>query len=264
MNRTTIHGLTVLGSGTIIPSANHGCAGYVVDTGRGPLLLDCGPGTLCRLAGIGRSAADLGLVLITHFHLDHVSDLAALLQSRWLIEGGGRLEATLIGPRGLQAHLDWLRAGMDSWFADFDFRIVELAAGQVDAGGLSIVTLPTGHTAESICYRLEGADGVSVFYSGDTDYNEELIRAARQADIGIFECSMPDHLKQEGHLTPRLAARLAAKAGVRRLVLTHLYPQVLETDIPAEVAGEYGGPLSVAEDGASYLLAEPVRGRPGG
>ena len=259
MNRTSIRGLTVLGSGTIIPRAGHGCAGYVVDTGRRPLLLDCGPGTLCRLADAGLSAEDLGPVLISHFHVDHVSDLAALLQSRWLIRGGGRLEATLIGPRGLQAHLDWLRSGMDSWFTDFDFRVTELTAGRVEAGGLQIDALPTGHTAESVCYRLEGADGGSLFYSGDTDYNEALIPVARRADLALFECSMPDAQKREGHLTPRLAARLAAKAEVRSLVLTHLYPEVMEVDIPAEVAAEYGGPLSVAEDGVSY----PLPGRAG-
>lgn len=254
MKRAAIRGLTVLGSGTIIPRPGHGCAGYLVDAGGAPLLLDCGPGTLSRLADLGLSAEDLGPQLISHFHVDHVSDLAPLLQSRWLIRGGGRLEATLVGPRGLRAHLDWLRAGMGPWFADIDFRVTELSAGRAEVGGLSVHALPTGHTPESLCFRLEDADGRAVFYSGDTDYNEALLPAARGADLAVFECSAPDDRKREGHLTPRLAARLAARAGVRRLVLTHLYPEVLEVDIPAEVAAEYDGPFSVAEDGAVYSL----------
>jgi ribonuclease BN (tRNA processing enzyme) len=74
-------------------------------------------------------------------------------------------------------------------------------------------------------------------------------RALAEADLAILEASMTKETKVEGHLTPGLAAKIGQKAGVKRLVITHLFPHVYQTDIEGEVKKEFSGEFSLAGDG---------------
>ena len=71
--------LTVLGSGTAIPVRDRFPAGYLVQSKDSNVLIDCGPGTLRRLAETGVDLDAIDAVLLTHYHTDHCADLAALL-----------------------------------------------------------------------------------------------------------------------------------------------------------------------------------------
>jgi ribonuclease BN (tRNA processing enzyme) len=246
--------LTILGSGTIVPLPNHGCSGYLIRGDGQPVLLDCGPGTLHRLSEIGVSAAAIRTLLLTHFHLDHVSDLAALLSSRWLQSPQGRREMEIIGPNGTREHLAWLESRMDSWFADYRFVLHEGVGNLGVSSGMKIRAGKTAHTDESICFRLEDERGRILFYSGDTDYDEAIITLAEGADIAVIECSMPDDAKLDGHLTPVLAARIGCRAGVRKLVLTHFYREVTAVDILSRVREVFAGKVILAEDGMRILF----------
>jgi ribonuclease BN (tRNA processing enzyme) len=240
--------LTILGSGTIVPLPNHGCSGYLLRGDGRPVLLDCGPGTLCRLPEIGVSAAEIRTLLITHFHLDHVSDLAALLNSRWLQSPQGRHEMEVFGPNGTRAYLAWLEARMDSWFANYRFALHEGVGDLSASSGMKVRAGATAHTAESLCFRLEDERGRILFCSGDTDDNEAIVALAEGADIAVIECSMPDDAKLDGHLTPVLAARIGRRAGVRKLVLTHFYREVTAIDILSRVREVFSGQVVLAED----------------
>ena len=266
-----IRRLTVLGPGTILPLPGYGCSGYILHwTPSGetaaaediPILIDCGPGTLDRLYAQGLLPEEINLVLISHFHVDHVSDLGALFLARWLRnlgKSGDPHRMTIVGPPGMQAHLEKVAALNQPWISEYTFEVVELE-GEVyaptSAGyeGLSLQTARTRHTEESICYRVQDERGRVFFYSGDTDYNEDLIPLARKADLAIFECSMPDDKKLPGHLTPRLSGRMANQAGVKTLLLTHFYEQVLAVDIEGEVATEFGGSVELARAFQSYEI----------
>ena len=112
----------------------------------------------------------------------------------------------------------------------------------------TVNTAPVQHNEESIAFRIISTDGFSAVYTGDTDYSEAIIDLAKDADLLICECALPDKHKVAGHLTPSLAGDLAAKAGVGNLVLTHFYPQCEKADIVAECRQTYSGPLVLAED----------------
>ncbi len=90
--------------------------------------------------------------------------------------------------------------------------------------------------------------GESVVYSGDTDFSDNLVTLSTNADLLICESALPDELKVEGHLTPSLAGEIATRANVRKLVLTHFYPQCDLVDIEQECRKTYAGPLVIAED----------------
>ncbi len=276
-----IRRVTVLGPGTILPLPGYGCSGYILHwtsaeeggdarstgqptttAGEIPILVDCGPGTLDRLYAQRILPEQIDLVLISHFHVDHVSDLGALFLARWLRNLGKESDPhrmTIVGPPGMKAHLDKVAELNQPWISEYTFDVVELAEGvyHPPAGpyeGLSLQSAHTGHTEESICYRLEDERGRVFFYSGDTDYNEGLIPVAKGADLAIIECSMPDDRKLPGHLTPRLSGRMANEAGVKRLVLTHFYAEVLAVDIAAEVATEFSGAVELARTFQSYEI----------
>jgi ribonuclease BN (tRNA processing enzyme) len=108
--------------------------------------------------------------------------------------------------------------------------------------------VPVAHNEESIAYRVDDLEGHSLVYSGDTDYTENLVALARHADLFICESALPDSMRAKGHLTPSLAGKMAAKAGVRKLILTHFYPECDRADIAAECRRTYDGPLVLAED----------------
>ena len=54
-------------------------------------------------------------------------------------------------------------------------------------------------------------------YSGDTDYCDSIVKLARDCDVLILECSFPEGMHCEGHLTPDLAGRIAAEANCKQL-----------------------------------------------
>ena len=116
-------------------------------------------------------------------------------------------------------------------------------------GKIRIKTNPVIHssTTKSIAYRIEYRNKVFV-YAGDVEYCNEVIDASKNADVLLLECSFPDNIKVEGHLTPSLAGKIAAKANVKTLILTHFYPEVLKTNIKEACNREFKGKIIIAKD----------------
>jgi ribonuclease BN (tRNA processing enzyme) len=107
----------------------------------------------------------------------------------------------------------------------------------------------TRHTDHSITFRYDDGKGNDIFYSGDTILCEELIESARGVKTLILECSAPDEMKSENHLTPTECGKIAAESKCEKLVLTHFYPEVLKTDILGTVSRYYNGKIEMAYDG---------------
>jgi ribonuclease BN (tRNA processing enzyme) len=120
------------------------------------------------------------------------------------------------------------------------------APDEVIYEGLTIRSAPTNHIEGSLAYRLE-ADGKTLVYSGDTDVSESLVELAKDTDLLILECANP--FKLQGHLTPKEAGQMAARAGAKRLLLTHFYPPCDEVDVVALARQEFPGEVIRAEDG---------------
>ncbi len=246
--------LTVLGSGTLIAQKDRSCAGYVLREGDGCALLDCGPGCLLRLNQAGVEVTDISLVLISHFHWDHVAELPAFLNSRWLQreKAAGRL--SLAGPSGFYAWLDRVMADDRDWLPDLNLRLLELNEGPTKLGVLSVRAGRSFHTDNSLSFRLENGEGTVLFYSGDMDYQESLLPLAAEADLAVVECSWPQVRQGDGHLDPLQASRFAASARVRALLLTHFYQEVAGESVVARVKQEFPGPVLLAEDLKTYPI----------
>ncbi|HVA56555.1 MAG: ribonuclease Z [Gemmatimonadaceae bacterium] len=245
--------LTILGTGTIALAPTRACAGYLVEAGDVRLLLDCGSGVARRLAELALPWPAITHVALSHFHIDHHGDLPTLIFAcRYGILPPRSAPLTVIGPVGTADLLHRLADAYGPWVLDpgFPLQVVEIAPQTPLAVGEDLVleAFKVPHTPESVAYSVT-AGAHRLVYTGDTGYFPALAEWADGCDVLLCECSLPEALAIPEHLTPEQCGALAELARPRRLVLTHLYPPVEETDIPAAVAARYPGPLTVARDG---------------
>ena len=252
--------LTTIGTGTVSPSASRVCAGHLVGAGDTSVLLDCGSGVVHGLARAGVDWMGITHVAITHFHADHMSDLAFLIFTwRHGAEKPRTVPIDVIGPPGMDGLMTRLADAFGSWVRDpgFEVRVRETPPGTtVDLGpGARLTPFKVPHTEESQAYDV-AYDGRRLVYTGDTGYDEGLGRWAVGCDLFLAECSLPDDREMAIHLTPRRCGELAAIAQPRTLVLTHFYPPVERTDIRGIVGERFGGAVVLANDGWSMEIEE--------
>ncbi|MDX1708934.1 MAG: ribonuclease Z [Desulfobacterales bacterium] len=246
--------ITILGSGTCVPSLKRSSCSVLMQTGSSRLLFDSGPGTMRRLLEAGTSIFDISHIFYSHFHPDHSGEFVPFIFATKYPDGSRRKTVlTVGGGRGFLDFYERLRSAYGSWIelAPNLLNMIEFDNKKSDYLQLedfTVETAPAAHNEESIAYRITGADGSSAVYTGDTDYSETISDLAKNADLLICECALPDRLRVAGHLTPSLAGDLAARAEVRKLILTHFYPECEKADIEAECRKTYSGPLVLAED----------------
>ena len=252
--------LTTLGTGTVSLSPARVCAGYLVEAGAVRLLVDCGAGIAHRLVERGLDWAGITHVAFSHFHTDHISDFATLVQAWRYGQLPPRAESlTVVGPAGTRDLLDRMAALHGDWLRapGFPITVLELAAGdRVDLGdGVELGCTKVPHTPESVAYSIRRGRARLV-YTGDMGYDPMFAEWARGTDVLLCECSLPEELAIDSHLTPARCGALAAAALPKHLVLTHFYTPVEQTDIRGAIAAHYAGPVSLADDGSTYEIEE--------
>jgi ribonuclease BN (tRNA processing enzyme) len=215
-------------------------------------VVDCGYGVARQLVLAGLPLPQLRDVFITHHHSDHDIDLGPLLQLAWL--SGLTTPVDCWGPPSMEQMLrDYMR------YEGYDIAIRTSDEGRIPferlirghdirAGGLvtedenvrvtaAIVQHPPVNLA--FAYRFDGPDR-SIVVSGDTRPSDQLVRLAQGADVLVHEAMLPqyvgelvrslpgqDRLAQSvlsHHTTAEQAGEVAARAGVKLLVLSHLVP----------------------------------------
>ncbi|MBN2007998.1 MBL fold metallo-hydrolase [candidate division KSB1 bacterium] len=241
----------ILGTGTCVPSPKRQPAGIFVRIGDTSLLLDSGSGTLSRMTKIGIDYRKLSGLCYSHTHPDHVADLVPILQAMKVSPAPEDQPPLLLaGPPGFRVFLQHLSDAYGTWITEHDrgLDIRELNADRVTLSDCIIRTVPMNHSRASIGFRVESLNGTTVVYSGDTDYCDSLTELAANASMLIIECSTPDERKQDGHLTPSLAADIAVKAKVNELVLTHFYAECDDIDIISPCQAIFPGKIRRAYD----------------
>ena len=245
--------VTVLGTGTATPILKRNASGLVVAAGESLILVDLGPGTLRRLCEAEIDMKAIDVILVTHFHPDHVSDLVPFLFASNYAYGPFReTPFYLVGPIGMKQFYSAMVAVYGHWIVPTNERLLlhEMETAATDrfvVGAVEILSAPSAHSAPSLSYRIE-AEGSSVSISSDTDVTENLVELAQGTDLLICECSMPEGLKIPGHLVPSEAGNIARRAGARRLVLTHFYPPCDEVNVAEQAAVTFSGEITRAED----------------
>ena len=250
--------LTVLGSGTVVPDGARNSSGYFIESGGLRLMLDCGAGTLHALDRHGLPWREMSHLFVSHFHVDHIGELASLFFAfKHAIRDARSAPFTLIGPHALDRVTGGLKQafGDDLFTPKFPVEVLRAAPGDRFEVGpdIYISVAKTPHTEESLAVRVE-SEGRSICYTGDTSYDDRLAEFFSGADLLISECSFRERKEGVAHLSIQDAARLAARAKVSRLVVTHFYFDVDEAEVEAELRKEFSGEVIVARDGLSVTI----------
>jgi ribonuclease BN (tRNA processing enzyme) len=208
------------------------------------ILVDCGASSLVALKRAGVSPNVIDGVVLSHLHGDHFGGLPFLLLDAHHMSRRER-PLFIIGPEGtadrVAAACEALYPGMTETRLRFPLAIEETATGaRVERDGFAVMSFAANHSAGAPCHALRiEMDGRVVTYSGDTGWTDALIAAARAADLFICECSSYER-PLTGHLSYReLEPRLSA-IGAKRVILTHMNPDMLaqRDAIPHETASD--------------------------
>jgi ribonuclease BN (tRNA processing enzyme) len=245
--------VTILGSGTGVPDGDRNSAGYFLALPSARLMLDCGAGTVHALARFKLPWQTITHLFISHFHVDHVGELASLMFAfKWGREGVRTEPLTLIGPRGLGRLVTGLNNAYDRNLLDsgFPVTVTEIAPDErfpiSDNCSLSVAKTP--HTSESLAVRIDAA-GRSICYTGDTAYSETVSAFFKDTDLMISECSFPERRQRTAHLAIKDVARMAQLASAKSLVVTHFYFPVDERRLLDELRQDYSGEIFIGRDG---------------
>lgn len=247
--------LVILGSGTSVPHEKRAAAAHWLETATGSLLLDAGSDTAHRMAEEHLDWPNLDAIWISHFHLDHVGGLAPFLfGTKWAPQMRGRTKPLKIyGPERLGKLLSTIDESNNYKLLDqpFPVELIEVTADDnfEILPGLAAKTFSTLHTQESQAIRLRDKRGVSLVYTSDTGYSEELGDFARRANVLLMECSFRKNKPVTTHLELAEAMHLAAACEPQTLILTHLYPEWDDVDIALEARALWPGEVLAAADG---------------
>ena len=262
---TKIH---VLGAGTPTPTPQRFGSAYVIDTGNDLVMFDCGPAATHKLVKSGLFPTQIDHLFFTHHHFDHDADYPCFLLCRWdqsigreevlKVRGPSLTEKItegLIGEDGVFAH-DWkARVGAPVSQRVFENRggtlprpapvvdAEDIGVGAVfETDGWLVRSAHAQHVQpflDSLAYRIE-CDAGDVVITGDTEPCESVIQLATGARALMSMCwDHQENMQLDGENVGQCgtvgAARMAATAGVEKLVLVHRGPS-LESDADREKA----------------------------
>ena len=241
--------VTFLGTGSAMPTGRRAQTGLLVESGGRALLVDCGSGVLSQLAATEVGYEGVDGLLLTHHHLDHVSDLMVLLKARWLAGAG---ELPIAGPAGTEALLAALYDVHEYMEGRLETPVAEVAEGAFTFAGFDVAALETRHSMRCLAYRF----GDAFAFSGDSEAFDELAAFAAGVEALAHDCSFPDGVDVSNHPTPSQLGEALAGHEYGLVLLTHLYPHV-EGEREAmldSLARHYDGEARFAEDGLTIEL----------
>lgn len=245
-----------------------------------PYVIDCGNGVSWQYTAAGLPLNKLRYIFITHQHSDHNADYGNLIFLSWASGLKSRVDS--YGPPPL--------AKMTRLF--FEMNAYDIETRIKDEGRPELVKLvhpheitQTGPVMEdervkvtaalvdhppvvpAFAYRFDGPDR-SIVISGDTNYSENLIALAKGADVLVHEVmylpgidsilkrlpnatTLREHLLAS-HTTTEDVGKVAAAAGVKTLVLSHLVPgddpSITDEMWTADVRKHFKGEIIVGRD----------------
>lgn len=262
--------VVLLGTGSPRPSAERAQPAQLLEIGGHSFVIDCGDGVTTQIVRAGRDVNQIQKIFLTHLHWDHVLGYAGLIWGGW---SAGRATVEVWGPAGTKRMHDTLfgdlyRGDVD-WISNIAYvrsgiegiQVHEVGEGRVyERDGVSVDAMKVKHPVMTLAYRFSYL-GKSIVFSGDTAMCDELIKIARGADLLVQDtCAASSRLYGDErskkirqalidfHASPQQAGVMAQKAGVKRLVCSHLLPGVLEDEVREEAESDFTGETIVGRD----------------
>ena len=246
--------LTVLGCSGSVPGRDGPASSYLLEQEGYHLLLDLGNGAFGALQR-HVDPARVDAVVLSHLHPDHCLDLAPYVVWRRFAGRAPLPRLPVLGPAGTH---DRLAVAYDPGAKAGLRDVLDVAAvtpSQRELGPFRLRFARVNHPVPTYAVRVE-AGGRTLTYSGDTGLSEALVRLASGCETLLCEAGYPDGRPYPPnlHLSGREAGEHAAKAGVGRLLVTHVPPWEDRDAIAVEAAAAFGGPSEPVTAGTTYEL----------
>jgi ribonuclease BN (tRNA processing enzyme) len=195
-------------------------------------LVDCGASSLIAMKRLGIVTNDIQAILVTHFHADHFGGIPFFMLDAQFFTKRTR-PLVVAGPAGLR---DWYVRVMETGFPGssetqprFPLELRELAPRETArVAGMDVTPFPVRHgNPGGPFYALRVATEGKVFcYTGDTEWTEALVDAARDADLFVAEAYFRDK-RVKLHLDLATLEQHLPRIRPKRLVLTHMSDDML-------------------------------------
>jgi ribonuclease Z len=277
--------VTLLGTSSPSPLPDRFGPSTLIEAGGQKLIIDAGRGVPIRLAQLRIPLSKIDVLFLTHYHSDHVSGIPDFWLTRWLRQPVPPFH--VIGPVGAKE----LMANLERAYAA-DIKIREEDEKLPPEG---VTTVVDEFANDGVVYEKEGVrvtmfavnhgdaikpavgylidySGKAVVISGDTRFNENVIKYGTGVDLLIHEvCTAKPELLAlprfqsiiAHHTTPHEAGMVFDRAHPKLAVYTHIVRLTNDTiaaptvpDIAAETRQTYKGPLVIGEDLMTFDIGD--------
>ncbi len=261
------------------------------------LLFDAGEGAIQTIAALGLPYELISTAFITHWHSDHFAGLAGVVNASW--DHGRKVPFEVYGPFGTKQVIDGLNKAyeLDALFRSatvhgfldasialsvphelIDVKAEGKEVYSTDGNGLTVTAFAVDHSpvVPAFGYVIK-YHGTKIVISGDTCVVKSLEQQSENADLLISEAfsrPLSDKEKVDARSTQVVTslrsyhadslelAKMAQRAGVKRLIVTHLVPAIptAKDAKQAFIKGmdeSYKGPITVADDG-DHIIVKPT------
>lgn len=268
--------LKVLGSVSPYSKGDkNGVSNLIID-GDYKILLDCGPGST-RLLNMEQDLNNL-IVIISHLHKDHYADLLALGYASYVYHNLGYLKekVKVFIPKGdrkenpetyyykdygehkvtfsnLEDYDYLMNFGKENYLEFIPYSDEE----KLSFGNMKVQFKLNKHNLRTNAAKITLINNsASLVYSADTGFNgNNLSEFANNADLFVCESTFLKGQNKNGdnHLYAYEAGLIAKEAGVKKLILTHFWPEIDKQKYVDEAEDIFRN-AHAAEEGKVYKI----------
>jgi ribonuclease BN (tRNA processing enzyme) len=243
----------ILGTSAAFSAKDECCSSYLITAGGKNYVIDAGSGSFSVLQNY-IPYKDIHCILLSHLHADHCSDIYTLRYAIYVAQRDGLMESPLpiYMPKSPKRTFSFIRGAIKN-----EFLIEEISDGlMIDQNEFKVSFLLTEHPVQCYAMRFEH-NGNTVVYTADTKYFDKLVSFSRQSDLLIAEATLQNRdksLEEMGHMTAQTAAALASEADVKKLVLSHIWPEYDRKITLHEARSRFDRELLIGKRGLSITL----------
>lgn len=235
--------VTVLGSGSTVQFEGRGSASFLIETDGKKILLDAGFYLLDRMEKAGVKSDEIDAVYISHKHPDHFMGLIHLLFSLNHKSYDKKESITVFGFEGLKEWYQSFKDILGHWIEP-GIKVIIREEPIGEFGNIEWEIFKTAHSPESTGIILR-SENKKILYTGDTEYFDGLLELTENCDLVIAECGSGNEERSKGHMSTNDIEKIAKGSAIKKIVLTHIYP---ETDMTPDNWTESGTELTRSYD----------------
>jgi ribonuclease BN (tRNA processing enzyme) len=220
--------LTIIGSGTMMPTKARHPSCYLLELGRQKILLDLGHTSISRLVDQGIDLHSIDTLFVSHFHTDHFADVLPFIHSRWVDDihhpGKKHKELTIIGPKSIEER--WRKLREVFWVEPQEHYPLKFIEGvqTVEIDEIQIELFEVTHVQwyQSLGIKIN-FQNKSFVYTGDIGGNHDfqnLKQIVQNINLLLVEseCIKPT----PNHFTIDQIIEIVNDCNVKKVVATHL------------------------------------------